>query len=138
MKIKTENIFQVIEVSISPSDVYNIFMDEAKHTNFTGKKACIEEFEGGAFSFCNGNHKGHFLKLVKNKMIVLAWTHRKFPRNHFSIVHLNLEKVEGGTRLSMNHIGVPESCDGWLTEAWQTTYWNPLNEYILEEELLEV
>ena len=51
MKIKTENIFQVIEVSISPSDVYNIFMDEAKHTNFTGKKACIEEFEGGAFSF---------------------------------------------------------------------------------------
>ncbi|MGB1031693.1 MAG: SRPBCC domain-containing protein, partial [Flavobacteriales bacterium] len=73
----------------------------------------------------------------KDKLIVLAWTHKKFPRNHFSIVNLSFEKVEGGTRLSMNHMGVPESCDGWLTEAWHETYWNPLNEYILEEVLQE-
>ncbi|NQX93053.1 MAG: SRPBCC domain-containing protein [Flavobacteriales bacterium] len=135
MKFQTENIFQVIELNISASELYNIFMNEQKHTAFTGKKACIEAEPGGSFSFCNGNHTGHFLKLVENKLIVLAWTHKKFPRNRYSIVHLQFEKTENGCRLSMNHTGVPESCDGWLTEAWNKTYWEPLSKYIVEEEL---
>lgn len=134
MKFQTENIFQVIEVSISPSDVYNIFMNEDSHAAFTGKRAMIEAEPGGSFEFCNGNHTGRFLKIQTNKLIVLAWTHKKFPKNHYSIVHLTFEETpDGGTRLSMNHMGVPESCDGWLTEAWNKTYWEPLAQYIVDE-----
>lgn len=131
---KTANIFQVIEVNASPSDIYSMLIDEVNHAAFTGKACSIENFEGGSFSFCNGNHTGHFLKLVKNRRMVLAWTHRKFPAGHYSIVDLEFEKDDhGGTRISLNHLAVPVTCDGWLTEAWHKTYWEPLSVYVNEE-----
>lgn len=134
--LRTENIFQVVEVNARPSEIYDLLLDSERHSDFTGKRAEINAETGGEFSFCNGNHTGYFLRLIKNKRIVLAWTHRKFPRNHFTIVDLKLERNEnGGTRLSMNQMGVPESCDGWLTEAWRKTYWEPLEQYVEEEEL---
>lgn len=133
MMIKTANIFQVLNVDAKPSDVYEMLMDAEKHAAFTGKEAMIQAEEGGSFSFCNGNHTGYFMRIIKNKRLVLSWSHRKFPRHHFSIVDLQFERNEhGGTQISLNHIGVPESCDGWLTEAWRKTYWEPLSEYIAE------
>ena len=129
MRIQTENIYQVIEVNAAPAEVYKVFTDEKLHAEFTGKATSLELKEGGEFSFCNGNHTGYFLKLIQNKTLVLVWTHKKFPRNYYSTVHLQLEKCDHGTRISMNHIGVPTSCDGWLAEAWHKTYWEPLAAY---------
>ena len=135
--LRTENIFQLVEINASPTEVFELLMDENKHSRFTQKSANIEAKEGGQFSFCNGNHTGYFVRIMKNKRIVLAWTHRKFPRNHYTIVDIQLEKHEnGGTRLLMNQTGVPEAHDGWLTEAWRKTYWNPLEAYVQEEELV--
>lgn len=133
MMIKTANIFQVFNVDAKPSEVFDMLMNEQKHAAFTGKEASIDACEGGRFAFCNNNHTGYFMRIIKNKRIVLCWTHRKFPRHHFSVVDLQFEKNdEGGTQISLNHIGVPETCDGWLTEAWRKTYWEPLSEYISE------
>lgn len=139
MMIKTANIFQVFNVDARPSEVFDMLMDEEKHAAFTAKAASIDPSEGGKFAFCNNNHTGYFMRIIKNRRLVLCWTHRKFPRHHFSVVDLKFEKNEsGGTRISLNHIGVPETCDGWLTEAWRKTYWEPLSEYISESaELLE-
>lgn len=136
MMLRTANIFQVTEVNARPSDVYDLLLDSSKHAAFTGKSAEIDAREGGTFTFCNGNHQGYFVRLIKNKRIILAWTHKRFPASHYSIVDLLLEKTEdGGTRISLNQLGVPESCDGWLTDAWKKTYWEPLSEYVEESEL---
>jgi activator of HSP90 ATPase len=133
MMIKTANIFQVFNVDAKPSEVFEMLMNQQKHAAFTGKEALIDAREGGQFEFCNRNHTGYFMRIIKNRRLVLSWTHRKFPRHHFSIVDLQFEKNEaGGTQISLNHIGVPETCDGWLTEAWRKTYWEPLSEYISE------
>lgn len=136
--LRTANIFQVVQIKARPSDVYNLLLDQQKHAAFTQKSATIDPVEGGEFAFCNNGHKGYFLRLIKHKRIVLAWTHRKLPRNHFTTVDIRLEKTEnGGTRLSLNHLGVPESHDGWLTDAWRKTYWEPLENYVEEEALQE-
>lgn len=130
MRIQTENIFQVIDLEATPSEVYKVFLNPNRHAEFTGKKAEIEPIEGSNFSFCNKTHWGQILKLVPNKQIVLALTNKRFPKNHFSIVSIKIQKNEnGGTRIRLNHIGVPVSCDGWFTESWQTTYWTPLSRY---------
>ncbi len=130
MKIQTENIFQVIELKANPTDIYKIFLDESDHTAFTGMKAEINPTVGGAFNACNGRTVGTILELVKNKRIVVAWQHKKFPKHHFSIVDIDIEKSEIGCRIKFNHIGVPSSCDGWLTDNWMKTYWQPLREYV--------
>jgi activator of HSP90 ATPase len=135
MKLRTHNIFQVVEVNASPSSIYSTLMNSGKHAKFTEMKAEIDATEGGAFTTCNGRNHGYNLVLQKNKRIVQAWTHRAFPEGHYSIVDIMLEEFEGGTRLHFNHIGVPESCDGWLTEGWHKVYWEPLKNF-LEKKLV--
>ena len=133
MKLQTENIFQVVELRARPSDVYTIFLDAEDHTMFTGMKAEIEPIEGGEFSACNGRTKGHILKLVTNKRIIVAWTHKKFPTNQYSIVDIHIEKTEKGCRINFNHLAVPDTLDGWLTDNWMETYWEPLARYVEEK-----
>jgi activator of HSP90 ATPase len=130
MKLQTENIFQVIELDATPSQVFDIFLNTAQHAAFTGLKANIDAREGGEFTVCDGRATGRILKLVQNKKIVFAWNHKKFPANFYSVVDILLEKTEEGTSIHFNHLGVPVSCDGWMTETWQQTYWEPLKAYL--------
>ncbi len=134
MKIKTENIFQVIDLDIKPSQVYNAIIDEKLHSEFTGEIALIEPFEGGKFNTFANRSSGYFLKLVPNKKVVLAWRHENFPENIFSIVDIELQKTPLGTRINFNHIAVPEDFDGFLTEGWKKNYWIPLRKYLQKKE----
>lgn len=130
MRLKTENIFQVIEIDASPTMVYNTYMNEKKHAEFTGMEVTIDPVEGGTFVACNGRNSGYNLSLKKGKRIVQAWTHIDYPELQYSIVDITLEKTENGTRLHFNHLAVPESCDGWLTDGWQKVYWDPLKAFL--------
>ncbi|MFZ6052254.1 SRPBCC domain-containing protein [Halocola ammonii] len=129
MQIKSDNIFQVVELNAKPSEVYEALMNSKKHRDFTRMKASISEEEGGQFETCNKRVFGFTTKLIKNKKIVQAWSHKNFPGQQFSVVDIELEKTKNGTRLNFNHIGVPEICAGWLTEMWRKTYWMPLENY---------
>lgn len=133
LKRCTENIFQVVEVDASPEVVYETFLDSISHSAFTGMKAEIDPVEGGFFSTCNGRNMGFTIKLIKNKRIIQSWTHIDFPPNHYSIVDIELEKTKTGTKINFNHIGVPDSCDGWLTEGWHREYWTALKSFLTEK-----
>jgi activator of HSP90 ATPase len=113
--------------------VYEAYLDAHTHSAFTGLTAEIDPVEGGFFSTCNGRNKGFNVKLIKNKRIIQAWTHVDFPTHHYSIVDIEFEKCDCGTKIRFNHIGVPDSCDGWLTEGWQRRYWTPLKEFLSEK-----
>lgn len=129
MQIKSDNIFQVVELDATPSEVYQAFMDSEKHREFTRMRASIQEEEGGSFETCNKRVFGFTTKLIKNKKIVQAWSHKSFPSHQFSVIDIELEKTKKGTRVNFNHIGVPDVCAGWLTEMWRKTYWLPLENY---------
>jgi len=110
-------------------------MDEKSHSLFTGMAAKIDGVVGGEFEVMDGTARGYFLNLSKDKRIVQAWTHNQFDPGIFTIVSIDLEKTEKGTRINFNHIGVPEDSSGWLTENWKKVYWNRLKEF-LEEKVL--
>jgi len=136
MRISTENIFQVVEFSAQPAMVFDVLTNSEKFARFTGLKADIDASEGGKFSTCNNRNRGFNLKLVKNKQLIQAWTHRDFPSNHYSILDIKLEQIKGGTRMVVNHTGVPHDCCGWLTEKWQKDFWVPFESFFLKEESL--
>jgi activator of HSP90 ATPase len=131
MKLRTENIYQVILLKASPAQVFDALIDQDEHTSFTGKEAFIQPHEGGSLTICNGNQSGWITRLVKNKRIVLALTHKRFPAGHFSVVDIRLSREESGnTKLELNHIGVPEEAAGWATEAWKKVHWKPLSSHL--------
>jgi hypothetical protein len=72
MKLKTENIYQVVALPAAPAKVFDALIDQDEHGAFTGKEAFIQPHEGGSVSICNGNQTGWITRLVRNKRIVLA------------------------------------------------------------------
>jgi len=130
MKLKTDNIFQVIEINSTPEKVYEALTNEKLHAEFTGMSAHIENKVGGVFEVTDGESFGYTVNLVPNQRIVQAWSHKSFSEGFFSTVHIDLEKTPEGVRLNFNHLGVPEEHSGWLTEGWKRIYWEPLKQFL--------
>lgn len=130
MKLKTDNIFQVIEINSTQEKVYEALTNEKLHAEFTGMSAHIENKVGGVFEVTDGESFGYTVNLVPNQRIVQAWSHKSFSEGFFSTVHIDLEKTPEGVRLNFNHLGVPEEHSGWLTEGWKRIYWEPLKQFL--------
>lgn len=130
MKLKTDNIFQVIEIKSTPAKVYEALTAEKKHAEFTGMTARIVNAVGGEFEVTDGESFGYVVYLQENKTIVKSWSHKSFIPGFYTTVHIDLEETPEGTRINFNHLGVPEEHSGWLTEGWKRIYWEPLKAYL--------
>jgi activator of HSP90 ATPase len=75
------------------------------------------------------------LHFKTNTRIVQAWRHDDFPEGLYSIVVMDLETTESGSRISFNQTGVPEEASGWLTEAWKKDFWVPISEHLNDQVL---
>jgi activator of HSP90 ATPase len=135
MKIKTDNIFQVIELESSVSEVYQALTDAHLLTKLTGMAASMETEEGGTFHAWDNRCHGYMLHLKKDTRIVQAWRHNDFPEGMYSVVIFDLESTETGSRVSFNHTGVPEDASGWLTETWKKDFWVPITEHLNDKVL---
>ncbi len=135
MKIKTDNIFQVIELECSVADVYLALTDSQLLSRLTGMSAEMEKREGGTFHAWNNRCHGYMLHLSENKRIVQAWRHDDFPEGMYTVVIFDIETTETGSRVSFNHTGVPEEASGWLTETWRKDFWEPITEHLSDKVL---
>jgi activator of HSP90 ATPase len=135
MKIKTDNIFQVIELESSVGEVFIALTDSKLLTKLTGMAASMETREGGQFHAWDNRCHGYMLHLKTDERIVQAWRHNDFPEGMYSIVTFDLEATETGSRVSFNHTGVPEDASGWLTEAWRRDFWEPITEHLNDKVL---
>jgi activator of HSP90 ATPase len=135
MKIKTDNIFQVIELETEASKVYNALTDASLLSRLTGMSAEMDKTEGGKFHAWNNRSHGYVLHLSPNARVVQAWRHDEFPTGFYSTVIFDIEATETGCRVSFNHIGVPEEASGWLTESWRKDFWEPMTEHLSDKVL---
>ncbi|MFN0032665.1 MAG: SRPBCC domain-containing protein [Flavobacteriales bacterium] len=135
MKIKTDNIFQVIELETTREEAYRALTDAALLTRLTGMSANMDSHEGGVFHAWNNKCHGYIMRLIPGVRIVQAWTHDTFAEGMYSTVIFDIESTDHGCRVSFNHIGVPEDCSGWLTETWRRDFWEPLTEHLTDKVL---
>ena len=129
MKIKTDNIFQVIELDVDASHAYQSLLDASLLSKLTGMKAEIDGKVGGSFNGWDKKCEGFYTFLNPGKRIVQSWTHQDFQAGLYSTVILDFESTEHGSRISFNHIGVPEEDGGWLTETWKNDFWTPVQDH---------
>jgi activator of HSP90 ATPase len=130
MKIKTDNIFQVIELECTAQEVYAALTDATTISRITSMSAAMDTHEGGTFHAWNNHCHGYVLHLKENTRIVQAWRHIEFPEGMYTVVVFDIESTETGSRVSFNHTGVPEEASGWLTEAWKKDFWTPISEHL--------
>ena len=127
---KTETIKQKVLIPATPMEVYEAFIDQKKHSKFTGSKATCDPKVGGKFTAWDGYISGKNIELDRGKRIVQEWQTTEWPEGHApSRLELSFKKAEGGTELFMVHSGVPAEQAADTAQGWIDFYWEPLKKY---------
>ena len=114
----------------SSKQLYGIYMDSKKHAAAIGSKATVQNKVGGSFS-AFGMLKGRILALVKNKLIVQTWRSSKFKKSdEDSILVLRFEQINGGSRINLVHVFIPDHDYSDIKKGWPNYYWKPWQKYL--------
>jgi len=129
MKTETRNIHHTVVLPASAREVYEVFMNEKLHALATRMAAKIDPREGGRFLTCGDRNFGYNLALEPGKRIVQAWSHKAFPKGHYSVIELILHEKRGKTTIEFHHYAAPKNCYSWLNPGWYFAYWDRLREF---------
>jgi len=126
-------IHQEIVFKASPEKIYRTLMSSADFGEATNATAEISANPGAEFSWFDGQISGRQIELARNKLIVQAWRAAPWSKGTYSIVRIDLQADDDGTRLIMNQSGVPEGTEAHLDSGWHKMYWQPLGAYLDSE-----
>jgi len=122
-------VHQEVELAASPRQVYDAYLDSARHARFTGQKARMSRKVGGSFSAGDGYISGFNLELVRPRRIVQAWRAVEWPEGAFSVLRLELRARGKGTRLVVDHLAIPDAFRDGVDSGWHEFYWEPMTRY---------
>lgn len=130
--MKTKTIRQTATFEAPVEQVYDLFMDEKKHSALTGSMVTMSRKPDGKFSVFDGYCHGYNIELVEGRKIVQAWHFAEdgWPDDHFSICNFVLEKDGAKTKLKFLQTNVPEQNVESLKQGWKDFYWDPIKEYL--------
>lgn len=123
-------IHQEVVFDASPARVYAALMEQDQHAAFTGGAAEISPEPGGAFACHGGQIVGRTIELEPDRRIVQAWRVAAWPPGVYSVVKFELAAEGEGTRLILDHAGVPADGRDGVAAGWQARYWEPLRAYL--------
>lgn len=128
-----KNISQEIVISASADRIYDAFMDEKKHSTFTGADAKIENKVGGTFKVWDGYATGKNIELIPGKKIVQSWHASDWPEDQTSKITIDLIAQDDKTKLKFDQKNVPDEFAGDVEQGWEDFYWKPLKEYLTKK-----
>jgi len=122
----TITIRETITIDARPHDVYEMLMDEKKHTQLTRGTASISRDIGGVVSTKNGYSSGRIIELVPGSKIFQSWCAADWPKNLSSTITISLFYISGKTKLSFVQRGVPAQQYEEIKLWWRDRYWHPI------------
>jgi activator of HSP90 ATPase len=131
-KMKTKTIKQTATFNASPAEVYELIMDERKHSSFTGSEVKMSKKVKGNFEVFDGYCHGYNIELIPGKKIVQAWHFQEdgWPDNHYSICTFLFYQEGDKTKLNFTQTGIPDHKAGELKEGWKDYYWSQMKTYL--------
>ena len=127
----TPAIEQSVSFKSTPAELYEFFMDSAKHSAATGAAAKVSRKVGGKWSAFGGMILGKNLALIPNRMIVQSWRSSAWKASDpDSVLVVRFEKSRNGATVHLSHVGVPHYDHKGVTEGWKKYYWDTWNEYL--------
>src|SRR5258708_298272 len=105
--------------------LWDLYMDQKKHSQVTGGPARISPKEGAKYSAHGGYITGKNLQLKKDKLIVQTWRAQGWDQNDLdSTFIVRLETKGKNVELQMTHANVPDKHWASIKKGWNTHYWN--------------
>jgi activator of HSP90 ATPase len=127
----------VVFKNATTKDVYDLYMDEKKHSQATGDPAKITAKVGSTFSAGNGYITGKNLHLVKNKLIVQTWRARDWKSSDLdSTFIISLQPKGKDVLLQAVHANIPDKHVKGIDKGWHEYYWEPWKKYLAGKPVL--
>jgi steroid delta-isomerase-like uncharacterized protein len=125
-----DSLAMSITLPATLEQVYTAWLSTEKHSAFTGSPAAVDAKVGGAFTAWDGYIGGTTLALEPYRRIVQAWRTTEFPDDApDSRLEILIEPAEGGTRLTLDHTGIPIGQADDYRQGWEDFYFGPLAAY---------
>lgn len=132
---KPPDVSHTVYFPTNAHEVYLMFTDEAQLSKAIQIPCKIHACNGGKFSY-GDIVSGTTLIFLQDLKILQSWRSNDWPQNVFSTVKITLEKIEGGTELTMTQSDVPDAflqkTDAW----WSGFFWKHL-EAVLTRNIIQ-
>ncbi|HKC37740.1 MAG TPA: SRPBCC domain-containing protein [Chitinophagaceae bacterium] len=124
-------IQDVVFKNTTSKDLYELYVDEEKHSIATGAPAKISAKEGSEYSAHSGYITGKNLQLIKDRLIVQSWRAQSWSVNDVdSTFIIYLEPQGADTLLHAVHANLPDSAAESIDAGWHKMYWEPWRLYL--------
>lgn len=129
MSIHVEAVYDA-----TPREVYELLSDGERFEAMSGMPARVTDRAGEPFSLFGGRIEGRQVELLAGERIVQAW---RFGAAHdspwepgvFSILRFELSPEGSGTRLAIDHDGIPAEWQEHLEAGYPQFYLEPIAGY---------
>ncbi|HVO54946.1 MAG TPA: SRPBCC domain-containing protein [Solirubrobacterales bacterium] len=128
-------IHQEAIIDAMPMEVYAVLTDGERFAAATGLAAHIGDREGDPFSLFGGRVEGRQIELVPGERVVQAWRFgaehpRPWEAGVYSVVRFTLTQEGAGTRLEIDHCGIPtEAEEQHIESGYPAFYQEPLAKF---------
>ncbi len=129
-KTITTTIHQRQFISATPEEIYDAYLDEQKHAQFTGAVASCQRFVGGMFSAWNGYITAKNVALENGRRIVQEWQTSEWPDGYGpSLLEFTFQRKKNGTEVRIRQSNVPREQARYYQKGWTDFYWNPMKRF---------
>lgn len=114
-----------------PDRLFDMYLDPAQHSAFTGSPVTISGRAGASFSAFGGVLTGTILQVVPRRLIVQSWRSPHWgPDDLDSTLILTFHPEKDGGRIELTHVGVVDSDFAGVSHGWEKFYWTPWRAYL--------
>ena len=115
----------------SPDLLFDMYLDPALHSAFTGARVNISPTPGALFSAFDGVLSGTILQVVPKRLIVQSWRSPHWGETDLdSTLILTFNPEENGARIDLVQVNVVESDFAGVSHGWEKYYWTPWRAYL--------
>ncbi len=114
------NFNYTIDITADPEEVFTALTNPFQIEIWSGYPAEMKAEEGYVFSLWEGDICGVNLEVKPNRLLVQEWFFGEIAEP--SIVTLKLKKVDGATRVELEHTNIPEEVFEEIVEGWKEYY----------------
>jgi activator of HSP90 ATPase len=115
---------------VSAKKIFDALLNSKEHSAIIGGKAEIFPRRGTKFRIWNGYITGNNIIVQPYGRIVQTWRTKEFPDGaQDSNLEILLEKVNGGTKLTMIHSNLPDGESKKYEKGWKDYYLRPMKKY---------
>ncbi len=126
----SESIEVSTHLPASPKRIYEAWLSSQEHSAFTGGTAVIDPKIGGKHTAWDDYIQGTTIELEPYRRIVQTWRTSEFPPDSpDSRLEVWLEKVKGGTQLTLRHTNIPDGQGKSYESGWAENYFEPMRKY---------